>query len=162
MVHARVRTLCAIILAALASSLLILSACTPEEVAIFHTLEPADQVKVIEAIQDQQEQAQIQYLTALHDHYISIQLNPFLTCVRHHESDRGPWPHTNGYGAQNPTSTASGAYQFVNATWRTASAAAGHGGYPTAASAPWYVQDAVAYHRAIVLGERYHWNGTGC
>jgi Transglycosylase-like domain len=74
------------------------------------------------------------------------QLHPFLVCVRHFESDRGAFPFVGGYGAQNPTSTASGAYQFLDSTWRGASARAGFGGYARAKYAPWYVQDAVALH----------------
>lgn len=89
------------------------------------------------------------------------QLHPFLTCVRHHESDRSSYPFTRGYAARNPRSTASGAYQFLNSTWRVVSARAGHPGYPTAASAPWWVQDAVALH-TVNHGGRGHWNGTGC
>ncbi len=50
------------------------------------------------------------------------QMHPFLVCVRHFESDRGAFPFDRGYAAQNPTSTASGAYQFLDSTWRGASA----------------------------------------
>ena len=89
------------------------------------------------------------------------QHHPFLTCVRHHESDRGAWPHTRGYGAQNPRSTASGAYQFLDSTWRNVSARSGHAGYARAAHAPWYVQDAVALY-LVNNGGRSAWNGTGC
>lgn len=160
MVHAPRRILCAIFIG-LALTFGLATACTPEEVAIYNSLDPADQVKVVEAIQDQQEQAQIEYLTALHEHYVSIQMDPFLTCVRHHESDRGPFPHTNGYGAQNPVSTASGAYQWLNSSWASVSRMAGHSGYPTAASAPWYVQDAVSYW-AMTHGYKSAWSGTGC
>lgn len=91
----------------------------------------------------------------------SVQQHPFLTCIRHHESDRGPWPHANGYGAENPSSTASGAYQFLDSTWRKVSAQAGHPGYARAKYAPWYVQDAVimwVYNH----GGRGHWKGSGC
>src|SRR5690554_2361534 len=42
-----------------------------------------------------------------------IRRDPFLTCVRAAESDR-----SGGYAAQNPRSTASGAYQFLDSTWR--------------------------------------------
>lgn len=84
-----------------------------------------------------------------------------LACIRHHESDRGPWPHRNGYNAKNRRSSASGAYQFVNKTWRTMSARAGHGGYPTARSAPPAVQDAVARY-TVETGGRGHWRGSGC
>ncbi len=94
----------------------------------------------------------------------AVQMHPFLTCVRHHESDRGPFPHTNGYGEKNPYSSASGAYQFLDSTWRVVAARAGHSdyAYSPARYAPIWVQDDVAYDTAIRRGERYHWNGTGC
>lgn len=91
----------------------------------------------------------------------AVQLHPFLTCVRHHESDRGAYPYTNGYGAQNPSSTASGAYQFLDSTWRNVSARAGHAGYSRAAHAPPEVQDAVALW-FYDHGGRSAWNGSGC
>lgn len=91
-----------------------------------------------------------------------IQLHPFLVCVRRHESDRGPYPHVNGYGAQNPISTASGAYQFLDSTWRNASAAAGFTEWSRAKWAPWWVQDAVAYDLGVKQGARSHWAGSGC
>lgn len=116
------------------------SSCTPEEVAVYSTL-------------NAQEQA------AVHDH-----LNPpapvhsppggFLACVRRHESG-------GNYQAENPVSTASGAYQFLDSTWRTMSGRAGHGGWGHAASAPPYVQDAVAQY-TVDSGWRSAWNGTGC
>jgi hypothetical protein len=87
-----------------------------------------------------------------------IQHHPRLACLRHRESDRGSWPHTNGYTAQNPASTASGAYQFLNGTWRKASAAAGFGGYSRAMHAPWWIQDAVAYDLLIAKGGASHWS----
>lgn len=90
----------------------------------------------------------------------SVQMHPFLTCVRAHESDRN-YPHTGGYTAQNPRSTASGAYQYIDGTWRTVSAQAGYPGYSKAKYAPWYVQDAVTLH-VINNGGRSHWRGTGC
>lgn len=70
----------------------------------------------------------------------------FLACVRAHESDTA-----GGYSAQNPTSSASGAYQIINSTWGNFM------GYPTAASAPPWVQDL----RATQL-PRSAWHGTGC
>ena len=92
----------------------------------------------------------------------SVQQHSFLTCVRKHESDRtGRWPYIGGYGAQNPSSSASGAYQFIDSTWRTVSSRAGHPGYSKAKYAPWYVQDAVALH-TVNNGGRSAWNGTGC
>lgn len=45
------------------------------------------------------------------------------------------------YSAQNPTSTASGAYQFLDSTWQGMDAA---GGYARAIDAPESVQDAAA------------------
>lgn len=113
-------------------------ACTPEETAIYLTLNPAEQAAVA-------------------DH-----LNPpahtppggFLACVRAHESG-------GDYQAKNPTSTASGAYQYIRGTWITMSARAGHGGYPTARSAPPHIQDAVAVY-TVNAGWSSAWAGTGC
>lgn len=86
----------------------------------------------------------------------SVQQHPVLSCIRSHESARA-----GGYSAENPRSSASGAYQFIDSTWRTAAARAGHPGYSRAKYAPWYVQDAVALH-TINNGGRSHWRGTGC
>lgn len=94
---------------------------------------------------------------AVHDHRVSVQNNSFLACVRAHES-----AEAGLYSAQNPRSSASGAYQFLDSTWRVVANRAGHGNYARAIHAPWYVQDAVAYDTAIRRGERYHWSGTGC
>lgn len=70
----------------------------------------------------------------------------FLACVRAHESDTA-----GGYSAQNPSSSASGAYQILDSTWQN------YKGYPTAASAPPHVQD----ERAQQL-PKSAWNGSGC
>lgn len=91
-------------------------------------------------------------------------LNPTLACIRRHESDRGPWPHDRGYRAVESTgsSTASGAYQMVDGTWRSLSRSAGLGGrWRRAKDAPPWAQDAVAWW-AITHGGRSHWSGTGC
>jgi hypothetical protein len=49
------------------------------------------------------------------------------------------------YTAQNPNSTASGAYQFINGTWQNLTQQSGIGlQYSTAGSAPPAIQDAVA------------------
>jgi muramidase (phage lysozyme) len=90
-----------------------------------------------------------------------VQMHPYLLCVRHHESDRGAFPFVNGYQAQNPTSTASGAYQFLDSTWRTASARAGYPGFARAKYAPWYVQDAVAL-ALYQAGGRGNWSLDPC
>lgn len=100
-------------------------------------------------------------LAAVEQERREVQLHPFLTCVRRHESDRGAHPHINGYTAQNPRSSASGAYQFIDSTWRNVSVRAGHAGYSRAKDAPWYVQDAVALW-LFENGGRSAWAGSGC
>ena len=85
----------------------------------------------------------------------------FLTCVKIHES-RGD------YKAQNTTSTASGAYQFITATWLgNAKWAMWKGTYPArgykkARHAPKWIQDLVALHAIRQEGGFRHWHGTGC
>lgn len=81
-------------------------------------------------------------------------------CIRAHES------HHN-YRAENPTSTASGAYQFLSGTWQgnarwtkwKGEFVARH--YPTAGDAPKWVQDAVFIH-SIEGGGIKAWHGTYC
>lgn len=82
--------------------------------------------------------------------------HPFLVCVRAHESDTA-----GGYQAQNPVSSASGAYQFIDSTWRNVSAQAGYPGYAKARHAPMHVQDSVALWTYHNVG-RSPWAGTGC
>lgn len=53
---------------------------------------------------------------------------------------------SNNYAAKNRDSTASGAYQFINSTWRMASHETGAPYYATAAQAPEEVQDQNALH----------------
>ena len=132
----------AALLSAITIALLFASSCTTEEVAQFKALDAAGQAAVI---------AHLQTPAAPPAH------NPpggFLACVRRHESG-------GNYRAENPTSTASGAYQFLDSTWRTMSARAGHSGWGHAASAPPWVQDAVAVF-TVNSGWRSAWNGTGC
>ena len=125
--------------------LLFAASCTPEEIALYGTMNTDEQAAVKAHLQTQT----VTVATPAH--------NPpggFLACVRRHESG-------GNYQAQNPTSTASGAYQYLRSTWRTMSARAGHGGYPTARSAPPWVQDAVAVY-TVNSGWASAWNGTGC
>lgn len=162
------------------SSLIILalgfSACTTEqqhlffvyfgdEVAKTQTLEQArsefsmdnitpEQDNILKALSVQSEERK--YLEAIHARQQAIHNHPFLVCVRNHES-----AEAGLYQAQNPTSSASGAYQYLRSTWLTVSNQSGYGGYASAKEAPWYVQDAVAYWHINNLG-RSAWNGTGC
>lgn len=80
----------------------------------------------------------------------------FAECVISHESR-----HAGMYTAENPVSTASGAYQFIDGTWQTLSRQAGHAGWSHAAYAPPRVQDAVFYW-TVLHGGAGHWKGTGC
>jgi muramidase (phage lysozyme) len=120
---------------------------TPENIALFKTLSPEGQQAVAHAINGTQPE---------HSPPGGV-----LACIRHHESDRGPYPHANGYRAENPTSTASGAYQYIDGTWRTMSARAGYPGYSHAADAPPSVQDAVASFHVRNYGTSA-WAGSGC
>ena len=121
---------------------LLFAACTSEQVAQFQALDPASQAAVIAALQTPAEPP------------AHTPPSGFLACVRRHESG-------GNYRAENPTSTASGAYQFLDSSWRTLSARAGHGSYSHAASAPPAVQDAVAIY-TVNSGWSSAWNGTGC
>ena len=121
---------------------LLFTACTPEEIALYGTMNADEQAAVKAHLQTPPE-------PPAH--------NPpsgFLACVMRHESG-------GNYQAENPVSTASGAYQFLDSTWRTMSARAGHSGYSHAASAPPAVQDAVAIY-TVNSGWSSAWNGTGC
>jgi len=117
-----------------------LAACSPEEVAIYNTLNPTEQAAVNAHLSPPRQE--------------HTPPGGFLACVRAHESG-------GDYQAKNPASTASGAYQYLRGTWATMSARAGHGGYPTARSAPPHIQDAVAVY-TVNAGWASAWNGTGC
>jgi hypothetical protein len=79
----------------------------------------------------------------------------FLSCVIRHES--GGNPH-----AENPTSTASGLFQFIDGTWRHyAQRVPQARRYGHAAHAPARVQWDVAIE-AVMTGGHGHWRGTGC
>jgi hypothetical protein len=118
--------------------------CTAEEIAAYATMNPTEQAAVKAHLQ-----AQAQPVEEAH-----TPPGGFLACVRRHESG-------GSYTAKNPNSTASGAYQFLDSTWRTMSARAGHAGWGSARHAPPHVQDAVAVY-TVNSGWRSAWNGTGC
>ena len=121
---------------------LVAAGCTTQQVATFQSLTPTQQASVTTGLY---RPAETPYVPP----------GGFLACVRHHESDTA-----GGYQAENPTSTASGAYQFLDSTWRNVSAAAGHPSGHAAYAPPW-VQDAVAVWVLEHIG-RSPWNGTGC
>jgi hypothetical protein len=77
--------------------------------------------------------------------------------VKAYESSGG------NYTAQNPRTTASGAYQFTDPTWQRFASGAGVdiAQYPTAASAPPVVQDQVFSHTVSQVGLQ-PWTCTGC
>jgi len=78
-----------------------------------------------------------------------------LTCVVHHESRGNP-------RAENPRSTASGLFQFLDGTWRHyARHVPSARKYGHASHAPAAVQWQVAL-LAVKWGGRHHWDGTHC
>jgi len=84
-------------------------------------------------------------------------LAAFQRCVIAHES-----LNAGLYTAHNPTSTASGAYQFIDSTWRAWTARAGIGReYLRAMFAPPAVQDAVFFY-GVSHGGGGAWAGDGC
>ena len=116
------------------------AACTPLQIDQFKALAPDQQAAVVDALREREP--------------AHSPPGGFLACVRRHESG-------GDYRAQNPSSSASGAYQYIRSTWVVVSARAGHGGYPTASSAPPHVQDAVAQWTVANVGKS-PWAGTGC
>lgn len=83
-------------------------------------------------------------------------------CIRRHES----WT-AGHYRAHNGTSSASGAYQFLDSTWQGNAKWAKWNGvrvaarYRAANRAPEWVQDVVFIH-SIRHGGIKAWRGTGC
>lgn len=82
-------------------------------------------------------------------------------CIRKHESIR-----SGHYNAENPISTASGAYQYLDGTWVGNNKFTKVNGkrvpqYAHASSAPKWVQDAVFIH-TIKHGGIKAWHGTHC
>jgi len=134
----------AALLSAITIALLFAASCTPEEIALYNTMNPAEQAAVTAHLQADEVPEPAAHTPP----------GGFLACVRRHESG-------GNYQAENPTSTASGAYQFLDSTWRTLSARAGHSGWGHAASAPPSVQDAVAIY-TVNSGWASAWDGTGC
>ena len=128
------------------------TACTPAQQAAWKAMSPQERENYVAHLEGRPP-----YETAdMGEDLPDVSGHPFLRCVRAHESDTA-----GGYRAQNPTSTASGAYQFLDSTWRNVAPKAGHPGWSRAIHAPPRVQD----HVALWLynnGGRSAWNGTGC
>lgn len=80
----------------------------------------------------------------------------FARCVINHES-----ASAGVYQARNPISSASGAYQFVDGTWRSYSKRAGVPFYRRAYLAPKLVQDKV-FRYVVEHGGARNWKGTHC
>ncbi len=131
---------------------LTVTACTPAQQEAWKSMSPQERENYVAHIEGRPP-----YETAdMGEDLPDVSGHPFLRCVRAHESDT-----MGGYRAQNPRSTASGAYQFLDSTWRNVAPKAGHPGWSRAIHAPPRVQD----HVALWLynnGGRSAWNGTGC
>lgn len=84
-------------------------------------------------------------------------INDVLACIRAHESDTA-----GGYSAQNPVSSASGAYQMLDST---ASNVAQMMGRPDLVGVPakyWSPADQDAGARLLYSVSPSAWRGTGC
>jgi hypothetical protein len=95
--------------------------------------------------------------TSVWAHYPSW-VHKFGLCVAHHESwTAGLWK------AQNPVSTASGAFQYLNSTWR-AHARRAHVGtqYKRAKDAPPVIQVKVFAYNVYHFRSQKSWYGTHC
>ena len=83
-------------------------------------------------------------------------------CIRNHESR-----HAGHYTARNPSSSASGAGQWIRATWQGLAPWVRVNGrpvaarYPEAYLAPAWVQDA-AFRHVYARNGLHMWRGTGC
>ena len=144
MIQHRLLTVCA--LSALILGTTIAMSCTPDEIALYGTLNVEEQSAVTAHLQSQ--------IAPEPEHSPP---GGFLACVRNRESG-------GNYSAENSTSTASGAYQFLDSSWRTLSARAGYGSYGGhAANAPAWVQDAVAVWTVENIGRSpWHYPPKPC
>jgi muramidase (phage lysozyme) len=77
---------------------------------------------------------------------------------RHWPYDGNPRPYE---AVRSDGGTASGAYQFINSSWRAYSREAGHPGWSRAYLAPPAVQDDVFYWVVLNKG-KYPWKTNGC
>lgn len=142
-------------LVAILAVTILVTACTPEQVAFVlqkevrnATAEEVVRYPVAEQIAEQvHEEASFQFLAIA----FAIHNDPFLVCTRAHESDSA-----GGYHAYNSAGPWLGAYQFLQSTWDST---AHHAELHQFAGAniletPGFVQDIMA----LVL---YKWQGKG-
>jgi hypothetical protein len=100
-------------------SIAVISSCTPEQVAIFRTLSPEDQAKVVQALQDQQAMQRHAFFVGVHasqqdsgDCFVEMRkVFPasawnWATSIINRESRGIPT-------AQNPSSSAAGCWQML-------------------------------------------------
>ena len=128
------------------------TACTPAQQAAWKAMSPQERENYVAHLEGRPPYE----VASMGEDLPDVSGHWFLACVRAHES-----AEAGLYRAQNPTSTASGAYQFLDSTWRNVAPKAGFPGYSRAIHAPPRVQD----HVALWLynnGGRSAWNGTGC
>lgn len=81
----------------------------------------------------------------------------FALCVAHHES----W-HSGLWKAENPVSSASGAFQFIDSTWSAWARRAGVAAPRHASAASASTQAYVFAYGLINHGGRRAWHGTNC
>ena len=89
--------------------------------------------------------------------------HPFFRCVRNHESSNHPPLYMEGVRAENPSSTASGLYQFLDSTWRNSWRNSARTTPPTAraSQADAYTQSLLA-GIVFIHGGQHMWRGAGC
>lgn len=113
-----------------------IAACSPQLTAQ-HYNKPVEQVTPADQ------------MNAMHDWRLIVQHNAHLSCIRYWESDRGPWPHTNGYYT-NTGNGYIGPYQYVQSTWDAAARMFGRhdlvGVPPAEPYIEWWLIDEITLH----------------
>jgi len=91
-----------------------------------------------------------------------VSLHPRLVCLRYRESDRGPYPHKNGYTIVSSNGLYFGAYQYLPSTWNSQARSQGYGAWAGTRpdQAPAHIQDAVTLS-TLNNGGASHW-GYSC
>lgn len=86
-----------------------------------------------------------------------VRVETFAICVAKHES----W-HAGLWDAENPISSASGAFQFIDQTWQVMARRAGVRHVPRHASDASARKQARVMAYAVRTHQRFHWHGTYC